>query len=345
LEYSLPKGDVLLRNVLAAHRGRLNVRLLERLLVLAAQDGEIDARERALLDSLPWPTDCRHMLDATLAHVDAGEVLNLEVEAMRLRDPHFDARVAALVAHAKPGDVVVWSSDQQGPPWNLMRAAYGPWMHVSVVLDDGRLLDPYWPDGVTVSTPEAAIAKSFNRVMASEFLIARLAVPLDEAQLQAFSNAARAALGKPYSFVAMLDRPASASSCSRVAWDLFRSIGLDLAPAGSRMYRSAISPVDFVFTPLAHVRVDGSIDLTPPRPTRPTGLVAYLTARLDDVMSALPTFQRFLFGFQAPVTWIFMTGMARLGRETRPGFRKLDEGGPRLASHLTKLDLGLDRPG
>src|SRR6185295_15964141 len=97
---------------------------------------------------------------------------------------------------------------------------------------DGLLLDPYWPEGLTISTPAAAVAKSFARVRANAFMITRLPEPLAPEALAALCAAARAGLGRPYSFVARLDQPSPHASCSRIAWELFRAQGRDLAPDG-----------------------------------------------------------------------------------------------------------------
>jgi hypothetical protein len=86
------------------------------------------------------------------------------------------------------------------------------------------------------------------------------------------------------------------------------------------MYHTAIAPQDMVLAPVALVHVDGRVELDPPIAPAPAGMIAFLTRCLDGTMHALPGFQDFMFQFQAPVTWLFMTGMATLGRETRPGF-------------------------
>jgi hypothetical protein len=313
-------GDVLLNNVLAIRGKRLDRRKLRELLVVAAQDGVLDAVERAWLEALPWPADCRAELNAYLRRCEGGEAPNPEVEAMRLRDPRFDQRVAALVTHARPGDIIGWSSDQPGLPWSLMRAAYGPWMHVSVVLDDGLLIDPYWPEGLTLSTPASAIAKSFTRIKASEFVITRPEPALTPEQITALCQAGRAELGRPYAFVARLDKPSVQVSCSRAAWELYKAQGVDLATDESRMYRTAIAPADMVCRPIAHVYVDGRVELDPAPVPAPQGTIASLVHLLDDAMADMLPFQDFMYRFKAPVTWLFMTAMAKMGRETRPGF-------------------------
>jgi hypothetical protein len=316
----MPGPEALLENVLAVRRGRLDRQTLRELLIAATQDERIDEARRAWLRARPWPEACRAELEAYLAHEAPP---NPEVEAMRAADPHFDARVAAIAAHARPGDVIAWTSDQPGLPWSLMRGAYGPWMHVSIVLDDGLLLDPYWPEGCTISTPAAAVAKSFARVRANAFVITRLAEPLAPEALAGLCEAARAEMGKPYSFVARLDRPSPHASCSRITWELFKAQGRDLAPEGQRMFRTAIAPQDLVLQPVAYVHVDGQVELDPQIAPPPDGLVPFLTRCLDVGMHTVPGLQDFLFQFQAPVTWLFMTGMATLGRETRPGFPDL----------------------
>ncbi|MDB5099892.1 MAG: Permuted papain-like amidase enzyme YaeF/YiiX, family [Cyanobacteria bacterium RYN_339] len=311
---------ILMQNVLATRFGVLDRQTLRALLVAATQAGRLEPDARAWLEALAWPPACRAELAAFCQQAEAGEAVNPEVGAMRACDPHFDARVAAIAAHARPGDVIAWTSDQPGLPWSLMRACYGPWMHVSIVLDDGLLLDPYWPEGWTISTPAAAVAKSFARVKANAFVITRLADALPPEALAALCAEARAGLGKPYSFVARLDRPSAHASCSRIAWELFRAQGRDLAPDEGRMYKTAIAPQDMVLDPVAFVHVDGRVELDPQIVPPPDGIIAFLTRCLDGAMHALPGFQDFMFGFQAPVTWLFMTGMATLGREIRPGF-------------------------
>lgn len=313
-------GKTLMQNTLAAHGARLDAAMLERLLVIAAQDGVVDAEERAVLEAQRWPAACRETLNAYLASADAGRVDNPEVALMRGRDPHFDARVVALTAHARPGDFIAWSSDQRGFPWNIMQDSYGQWMHVSLVLSDGLLLDPYWPEGVTVCTIEAAVAKSFNRIRANAFAVTRPHEPLSPEALAAVSDRARELLGKPYAFIAALERPCDRGSCTRVIWDLFREQGVDPAPEARRLLKTAVTPGDLVHRPVMAMDVHGRLELEPALVTVPATLLARVVYWLDAAMFGWLPLRDFLFSFEAPTTRLFMFGMDHFGRETRPGF-------------------------
>lgn len=233
------------------------------LAVVAAQDGRLDEKERAALETVPMDPDAARFRDAFLEAVGPdGAALNPEVEAWRRVDPDFDARVSALRQHAAAGDLILWKSDQSAFPWNLMKGSYGPWQHVSVVLADGNLLDPYWPDGVTVSTVESAVAKSSRRIKASEMVIVRPAGSLSLESLKALTGRAYELQGRGYALLAPEGEEGAAMSCARAAWEVFKAGGVDLVPASDRMYPILVSPGDFARNPVARILRDGSVDLT-----------------------------------------------------------------------------------
>lgn len=247
-----------------AHRARgggvVGLRRARELAIVAAQDGIVDADERLVLAGIPMDGAARQYRDRFLASSGSnGLAVNPEVEAWRRHDPAFDAKVAAVREYARPGDLILWRSDQEGFPWNLMKRAYGPFQHVCVVLGDGKVLDPYWPDGVTVSTVESAVAKSFHRIKASEMVIVRPAGKLSLEQVEKLTGRAYALQGKAYALVSPLDRPGDAMSCARAAWEVFLAAGIDLAPVDRRMYPIVISPGDFARDPVATILADGRV--------------------------------------------------------------------------------------
>ena len=189
----MPRPLQHLENVRAWLPRRVDRAGLLELWALAVHGGVPGPEVWAWFQALPVTPDAALLREALLA----GEPRNPEWEQERGRDEGLERRVAALLEHAQPGDMVFWRSLEPGFPWWVMRTVYGPWMHVSVVLADGRLLDPYWPEGAVIVTPGAAMAKNSRRIRACELLVARPTPQLDATAVARLTAAAEALVGRP----------------------------------------------------------------------------------------------------------------------------------------------------
>lgn len=328
----MSRGVLLLQNALAGRRRPLGPEAFLAVWATAVQGGGLGEAERALLTGLPLTPEGEQLRAALLRACRAdGEAPNPEVAAIRRADPHFDRRLAALAAHARPGDLIFWRSAERRFPWSVMRRAYGPWMHVSLVLEDGRLLDPYWPEGFTVSTPEAALAKSLRRIRAAELLVARPARPLSAEALAAVTARAHAQIGRPYGLLALPYRPHPAASCSRAVWEVFHEQGIDLLADRERLYRSTITPRDVVQPGIALIREDGCVETEEFPSAEPGPLLSSFARGLERLVMGLPGGERLVLSLGRPLTWIFMVTMlpaaiAPPERPAPPVFGRANEG-------------------
>ncbi|MEB3222387.1 MAG: hypothetical protein VKS61_09950 [Candidatus Sericytochromatia bacterium] len=278
--------------------------LLE-LWALALHGGAPGAEVAAWFQALPVTPDAALLREALLA----GEPRNPEWEQERSRDAGLERRVAALLEHAQPGDMVFWRSLEPGFPWWVMRTVYGPWMHVSVVLADGRLLDPYWPEGAVIVTPEAAMAKNSRRIRACELLVARPTPPLDAAAVARLTAAAEALVGRPYNLLSTPDRPSPGASCARNAWELMRDVGVDLLAQRPRLFNSSISPRDIVPSPVVWIRSDGSVVHDDAPGSDPVGAFGSLVRWVEQRCWGFPGVERVVLSLDKPLTVAFMVAM------------------------------------
>lgn len=306
----MSRGVLLLRNFLAGRRRPVGPEAFLALWATAAQTGRIGEAERDWLAALPLTSAAAPLREALLrALAPDGTAPNPEVAAIRRADPHFDRKLAALTAHARPGDLVFWRSAELRFPWGVMRRAYGPWMHVSLVLADGRLLDPYWPEGTTVSTFEAAIAKSARRIRACELMVTRPASPLDAGALEAVTARAYAELGRPYGLLSVPHRPHPAASCARAVWEYFQDHGIDLMAGRERLFHTTLTPRDVIQPAVALIRADGAVEtrgFPSPEPSRHLGALARFLERTAVFRLGL---ERGVLALGRPLTWLFMVTM------------------------------------
>lgn len=306
----MSRDVLLLRNFLAGRKRPLGPEAFLALWATAVQTGRLDPEPRAFLMGLRLAPEAEGLRDALLrACAPDGTAPNPEVAAIRRVDPHFDRKLAALQAHARPGDLVFWRSAERRFPWGVMRRAYGEWMHVSLVLADGRLLDPYWPEGTTVSTFEAALAKSFRRIRACELMVTRPATPLPPEALGAVTRAAYAQVGRPYGLLAVPGREARAASCSRSVWEHFAAHGIDLMAARRRLFHTTVTPRDVLQPPLALIREDGAVATAGFPEGEPSAWLGTLARVLERATVRLPGGERFVLSLGRPLTWLFMVTM------------------------------------
>jgi hypothetical protein len=239
----------LLRNLLPADAGAVTGTQLKRLQSAALLDGVLDGEERAMMQGVASKveTAAQPGLDAWLA-----APTNPEVSVVRKRSPGFDARLAALTEQARPGDVIFWRDPRGG---DLARWL-GDWSHVSLVLDKGKVLDTMSLEGVSISTPEAVLAKVERRMQASAFAIGRPARPLSESQLARLRSAATRMQGRDYALVSSLADDAARLSCSRSVYEALKAAGVDVAPLGKRLAKNAVMPGDL----MRGVRMVGVVD-------------------------------------------------------------------------------------
>ena len=307
----MSRGLLLLRNALAGRRRPLGPEALLALWATAVQGGRLGDDERAWLLDRPVTPEADALRAALLrACAPDGAAPNPEVAAHRRADPHVDRKLAALAAHARPGDLLFWRSAERRFPWGLMRRVYGPWMHVSLVLADGRLLDPYWPEGTTVSTMEAALAKSARRIRACELLVARPATPLPPDALAAVTEAALAQVGRPYGLLGVPGRPSPTASCARSVNEHFQAHGIDLMADRPRLFHTTVTPRDVLQPGVALIRADGAVELGGPfTDGDPRAWVSGLARFLERHAVRLPGGERFVLALGRPLTWLFMVTM------------------------------------
>lgn len=307
----MARGVLLLQNSLAEHRQPLGVAGFLELWATAVQAGELGDPERAFLEGLRCKPDAAALRTRLLAAAPRlGAAPNPEIARARREDPHFDRRAAALAANVQPGDLVFWGSEERRFPWTVMQGSYGPWMHVSIVLGDGKLLDPYWPEGLTVATIDAALAKSARRIRAKVLLVARPATPLTPAQLARLTNRVYAQVGRPYGLMFEPGAQAVRASCSRAAWELYQEEGFDLEDRGGRLIHYTITPRDLMQHPVALIRADGSV-ATEGFPSAEPTTRRYLFAgqAIDKVAQALPFGGKVMLAAGGPVSAFFMKTM------------------------------------
>jgi hypothetical protein len=303
----LPPTVQHLENARARLPRTVDARGLLELWTLALHEGTLRPEVRAWLGSLPVTTEGAALRGALLA----GEPRNPEWEGELARDGALARRVKALQAHAQPGDLVFWRSLETRFPWWVMRAVYGPWMHVSVVLSDGRLLDPYWPEGAVIVTPEAAMAKNARRIRATELLVARPSSALSPEAVMRLTASAEALVGRPYGLLSTPDAPSPTASCARNAWELLRAEGIDLLAGKGRLLNCTIAPRDILPAPVAWIRADGSValDSAPEAdPVGPFGALVRWTEQRCWRLSALGL-DRLVLSLDAPLTVAFMGWM------------------------------------
>lgn len=260
---------------------------LRRLFTSATQDGHVIGAERAFLANIPLPPALRSTRDQFLANPKSPEIK----EARKL-DPAFAKRLKALEETAKPGDLLIWRSSEASGPWGLMKKGLGPWLHASVVLDDGRLMDPHWPDGAAICTKEAALARGVCRVGPAEILVSRPEAALSQTQIKQLSNLARTQEGRAFRLVSSLGKANSGVSCARMAWELFHSLGIDLAPASRRLFRSFVSPEDLIEKQIALISKKGVAGPAPEGLVThrlPDGIHSGIARGLDWIASKLPS--------------------------------------------------------
>ncbi|MEB3329213.1 MAG: hypothetical protein VKQ33_08290 [Candidatus Sericytochromatia bacterium] len=274
---------------------------------LILHEGGVRPEAAAWLRTLPVTSEAAALREALLASAPC----NPEWEAEQARDVALGRRVAALRAHARPGDLVFWRSLERGFPWWVMRAVYGPWMHVSVVLADGRLLDPYWPEGAVIVTPEAAMAKNARRIRATELLVARPSPALAPEAVARLTVAAEALVGRPYGLLSSPEQPAAAASCARNAWELLRAEGVDLLATRARLLNCTISPRDILPAPVAWIQADGSVARDGVPEAEPEGAFGALVRWVEQGWWRLSSLglDRLLLGLDGPLTVAFMRWM------------------------------------
>ena len=231
----------LLQNLLAADPGAVSRGRLRRLQTAATLDGKLDRQERGVLTALRKGD---RLGSAEVAALDAWlkAPKSPEVAAVRKAVPAFDARVAALAQHAKPGDLVFWRDTQNSTLGKLL----GEFPHVSLALGNGKFLDTMTLEGVSISTTEGAVAKTARRMKAGAIAIGRPARPLTAAQVKALEKAAKGLQGRDYALLSPLRDALSALSCSRSVYEALKAVGLDLAPEGARTVRNAVMPGDLM---------------------------------------------------------------------------------------------------
>lgn len=307
----MARGVLLLQNVLAEHRQPLSAAGFLDLWATAVQAGDLGDAERAFLIGLRCAPKAAALRETLLAAApQLGAAPNPEIARARREDPHFAQRVAALTNNVQPGDLIFWGSDERRFPWGVMQGSYGPWMHVSIVLGDGKLLDPYWPEGLTIATIEAALAKSARRIRARTLLVARPATPLTAAQLARLTNRAYAQVGRPYGLMFDPNGPSERASCSRAAWELFREEGVDLQQAGGRLAHYTITPRDLMQQPVALIRADGSVATDSfPSPEPTTRRFLWAGQAIDRAAQLLPGGGGALIASGGPVSAFFMRAM------------------------------------
>jgi hypothetical protein len=234
----MPLAVKMLHNVLPVSQEPVSALVVKRLKTAATLDGLVDGSERRFFTVL--------IRDRRLNANQVADIQNWlkspdnpEVLYVRKKDPLFDTRLQALNQHARPGDLVFWG----GCDW---RAALGPWRHVSLVLNDGRLLDTMAIEGASISTMEAALAKSIRRLRTTEMVVARPNAALSQAQLAGITRYAEAVEGRPYALFSRMDDPGAKLSCSRSVYEALKSTGLDIAPVSQRQMPGAVMPPDMI---------------------------------------------------------------------------------------------------
>lgn len=241
----------LLQNLMSAGAPIVTGTQVKRLQSAAMLDGVLEADERQVFTDLRAgqrvEEAARPGLDAWLASPS-----NPEVALMRKRSPHFDTKLAALAKHAQPGDLIFWRDPRGGD----LAKWLGTWSHVSLVLEDGKLLDTMSLEGVSISTQEAVLAKVERRMQADAFAIGRPARRLTPAQLKDLGAAASKLQGRDYALVSKLANREAKLSCSRSVYEALAAVGIDLAPAGKRMVEGAVMPGDL----MRGVKMVGVID-------------------------------------------------------------------------------------
>lgn len=293
-----------LRNALGVFSLPLSRRELLELWNLAQQSGTVGPPLVAWLQNLPLQSAARRALNAL---VEASQV-GLEVERQRWQDETFQARVSALRQHVQPGDLLFWGSPEPGWPWNFMRSVYGPWMHVSLVLAPDAWLDPYWPEGAVIVSPEDATAKASRRIRATEIAIARPSHTWDEPRLARLRGRAIELYGLPYSLMGTPSEPMSTVSCSRAAWAALRAAGVDLLADRERLFVSSIAPRDIFRGAMLHVRTDGSVSAAPPGPD-PRGFAGEVVRQAENFFSSAPGVDAWVLSTGPFWTVSFMTMM------------------------------------
>lgn len=306
----MPRGLILLRNALAGRRRPLGPEAFLAVWTTAVQAGRLGDAERAMLADLRLRPDAEPLREALMrACAPDADAPNPEVAACRRADPHFDRKVAAVAGLVRPGDLLFWRSAETRFPWGVMRRAYGPWMHVSMVLADGRLLDPYWPEGTTISTIEAAIAKSARRIRASELLLTRPATPLAGAALEAVTARSYADVGRPYGLLGVPGRPSPSASCARAVWEYHHAHGVDLTGDRPRLFHTTVTPRDTLQPAYALVRADGSVEHDPTPETEPSQGIGRLARFLEGIAVHRLGLERFVLMLGPFLTWLFMETM------------------------------------
>lgn len=232
----------LLANLLSVQPSTPNPKQLRMLQTAATLDGKVDRTERKVLSAIPGMRDW------------LKRPSNPEVAYVRANQPAFDARVQALVNHAKPGDLVFWQDTVGSDLSKLL----GEFPHVSLVLPGGKLLDTMTLEGASISTPEAVVAKTARRMKAGEMAIGRPKTPLTAAQLAKLKPLAEQIQGREYALVAK--DAMSAVSCSRSVYEVLKGAGVDLAPVEARMVRNAVMPGDLIkgVSSVGRIGLDGT---------------------------------------------------------------------------------------
>jgi hypothetical protein len=287
---------------------------LKRLFAVAAQDGELDPAEKGLLRLLPVDRKLRPLRDGFLR--TRRKPINPEVVLARKIDPAFDKRLAALKAAVKPGDVLLWRKPDAPFPWSFLNRTVGQWQHTSVVLEGGKLMDPHWPSGAAVATIESSLARGVVRVGPADVVISRMEKPLTAKQIRGLTELAREQEGRPFRLVTHAGAPSPAVSCSRQAWEMFKAIGVDLAPRSNRIFKTLISPGDLLQRPAALVTAAGETVLNPAGVrAKPTSsfLIRWPLRAADFLAERMPALIRWTNGIQDRIIrWSTFKGVKRL---------------------------------
>ncbi|MEB3198440.1 MAG: hypothetical protein VKP62_14665 [Candidatus Sericytochromatia bacterium] len=267
---------------------------------VAAQAGEVQPESLNWLQGLPLTPEAA----ALLARLPDLLPHNPDVRHAEREDASYARRCDTLKALTRPGDLVFWRSLEPGLPWNVLRTLYGPWMHVSLVLDETAWLDPYWPEGAVISTPEAAVAKASRRIRATEMAIVRPAGAWEPQALRRLQAASREAVGRPYGLMGTAE--SEAVSCSRLVSQLLAEQGLDLLGQRHRLFACALAPRDIYQAPLAIVRRDGSLCPHQTDAFEPAGWFGQLVRQTEQGLHGSPWLRRGLLASGPGLTELFM---------------------------------------
>jgi hypothetical protein len=276
----------LLANLLSAGPGQPNAKQLRMLQTAATLDGKVDRQERKVLKDLPGMKDWLR------------KPTNPEVSYVRSNLPGFNAKVQALAAHAKPGDLVFW----QDTTGSRLAQYLGEFPHVSLMLPGGKLLDTMSIEGVSISTPEAVVAKTARRMKAGEFAIGRPKTPLSSAQLTRLGKLAEQLQGRDYALLSPMKDEAAALSCSRSVYEALKQAGVDLAPEQERMVRNAVMPGDLLrgVNAVGRIGVDGAFRAGEAAPVwKPKFWVKAVGKTWDFLMTHFPGLWSFVSKLQA----------------------------------------------